>query len=323
MRSRFFWASWEPRFGFPVFTGIRAFVSFSIHPEYRPINYQKLFADTKNAFSTSPWFAAAFVKNILPVVLFCRNPQIHFRLILMTRQGKYLATHSLPGSYPPGGSIDVDVSGVLQGLGYPDGDYMAILVMSNGRHDGFRSSPGAYSMTYVGENTFSTYRTGGFTRILNDPRKKSHYGFRGINPTVVASSQTLSSLLLINHSSYPRYSATVVPTTILLRGDGETREASFGPIPPFGGVERTIEDLFGSDVVDFLRPFGGRGTTITTCPGVTLASLHLVRSRDGSSFSIEHSRPTHTYLRGVMRLDQKIGREAVAPDQRVRPLAHM
>ena len=57
-----------------------------------------------------------------------------------------------------------------------------------------------------------------------------------------------------------------------------------------------MEDLFGTDVVEFLRPTSGRATLITTCQGVTLASLHLLRARDGSSMAIEHSRPSHTYL---------------------------
>lgn len=105
----------------------------------------------------------------------------------------------------------------------------------------------------------------------------------------------MSSLLLINHSSNPLYDEAVTPRTLLIRSDGETREAEFGAIPPFGAVERSLSDLFGEDIDDFLEPSQGKATTITTCPGVTLASLHLIRSRGGDLISIEHSRPTHVY----------------------------
>jgi hypothetical protein len=133
--------------------------------------------------------------------------------------------------------------------------------------------------------------------VLNDPRKKkSHYGFRGINPKVVATKDRMSSVLLINHSSHPEYDATVTPTSLLIRPDGAQREATFGSIAPFGGVERSAAELFGDDVTEFLGPYNGLGTVITTCPGVTLASLHLMRSTRGHSMAIEHSRPTHVYL---------------------------
>lgn len=151
-------------------------------------------------------------------------------------------------------------------------------------------------MTYVGNGTYTTYRTGGFGRTLNDPKRKRHHGFRGINPKAIANDSHLSGILLINHSSDPMYNATVRPHSVLIRHDGATREASFGDIPPFGALERSLEDLFGEDVTGFLAPYGGRGTVISTCAGVTLASIHVMRARDGSSMSIEHSRPTHTYL---------------------------
>jgi hypothetical protein len=217
-------------------------------------------------------------------------------LIITTRDGRQIGNYRIPGSYPAGGSVDVDVAEVIRSLGHPEGDYLAIMVMSRGRTDYFRSSPGSYSMTYVGPRTFTTYRTGGFSRFLNEPDRKTHKGFRGINPKALADDRHLSGVLLINHSSSPRYNETVAPHSLLRRGDGAVRDAPFGSIPPFGAVERSLEDLFGRDVSEFLAPFGGKGTVITTCPGVTLASIHTMRARDGSSMAIEHSRPTHMYL---------------------------
>lgn len=292
------WRQWEPRFGFPIFKGARSLISFSIRPDFVSLELGKLKQEGKQALRNGVRPSIEFAKKAVPLILFARDSNVRFRIIFTTRDGCFLAMQKIPGSYPPGGSIDLDLTEMLGGLGLPDGDYMALMVMSKGRYDGVRSSPGSYSMTYRGVQSYSTYRTGGFARILNDPRKKSHYGFRGINPTVVSDNKKMSSLFLINHSSNPSYDETVMPMSLLLRADGKTREAVFGPIPPFGGVERTMEDLFGADVSDFLAPFDGKGTTITTCPGVTLASLHLIRARDNRSFSIEHSRPSHMYLLG-------------------------
>ena len=83
---------------------------------------------------------------------------------------------------------------------------------------------------------------------------------------------------------------------MLIRPDGEKRTANFGEIPPFGYLEKSIEELFGDDMISFLSSSNGLATTLTICPGVSLASIHLRRARDGSSFYIEHSRPSHTYL---------------------------
>ena len=185
---------------------------------------------------------------------------------------------------------------IIKELNLPDDDYMGILIMTRGRTDGFRSSPGSYSMTYYNDRVYTTYRTGGFARALNESKRKQHVGFRGINPKVIVNEKFSSSILLINHSSDPMYTGSANPKSVLIRPDGEKRYADFGKIPPFGGVEHSIEELFGSDVNDFLSAFGGLATTVTTCEGVSLASIHLRRARDGSSMSIEHSRPSHTYL---------------------------
>ncbi|MBL4889039.1 MAG: hypothetical protein JKX97_03320, partial [Candidatus Lindowbacteria bacterium] len=212
------------------------------------------------------------------------------------RDGRYLGSKNIPGEYPPGGAVDIDVDGIIGELDQPAGDYMAIIVLSSGVMNFFGGSPGAFSVTYVGEKTYTTYRTGGFTRTLNDPRKKKHYGFRGINPKIVVDDSFMSSILLINHSSYTGYEKEITPEAKLIREDGETREAKFGLIQPFGGLERNMEELFGTDVSDFLAPYKGRGTVITRATGATLAAIHLLRKTDGTSMAIEHSRPTHAYL---------------------------
>jgi hypothetical protein len=113
----------------------------------------------------------------------------------------------------------------------------------------------------------------------------------------------MSSLLLINHSSDPEYARTAHPTSVLVREDGEQLKGDFGEIPPLGAREMSISDIFGNEVFEFLKPFNGRATSITTCAGVTLASLHVQRSNDNrrTLLGIEHSRPAHMNLAGILQ----------------------
>jgi len=290
------WAWYEPRFGFPIFKGVRTFVSFSVRPDYQPLQLRRMHLGLVTAVRRGPFELIRFGRERLDLALFCRSRSLRFRLLLLTRCGRHLATHRYDDAVQPGGSIDVDVNAARKAHDLPDDDMMGILVMTNGRHDAFRSSPGSYSMTYVGDTTYSTYRTGGFARLLNERNRKKHHGFRGINPKIIVDNTYTSSILLINHSSDPAYDEAAMPNCVLLREDGQSIEAPFGTIPAFGGLERSMEDLFGESAQAFLAAADGRGTTVISCPGVTLASLHLVRRRDGASMAIEHSRPTHTYL---------------------------
>nr|GAJ36600.1 hypothetical protein BDOA9_0158170 [Bradyrhizobium sp. DOA9] len=65
----------------------------------------------------------------------------------------------------------------------------------------------------------------------------------------------------------------------------------------------SVVDMFGPRVFDFLKPFSGRGSTVTACAGVTLASLHLQRTNDNrrTLLGIEHSRPAHMNLAGILQ----------------------
>lgn len=290
------WRWFEPRFGFPIFKDIRTYVSFTVRPDFQPLQLRRMHQGLITAAKRGPRELLRFARERIDLAIHCRQRSVAFRLLLLRRDGGFLASHTFADVVPPGGSIDVDVDEVRKRYAIADDDMMGILVMSNGRHDAFRSSPGSYSMTYVGEKSYTTYRTGGFARLLNENGRKKHYGFRGINPKILVTADYSSSVLLINHSSDPCYAEVAKPRCVLLREDGESLEADFGDIPAFGGLERSMNDLFGAAVIDFLAPSQGRGTTIITCPGVTLASLHLLRRRDGTSMAIEHSRPTHTYL---------------------------
>jgi hypothetical protein len=229
--------------------------------------------------------------------------KLRFRLHILSRRGEYLTSYEIPSAFQPGASLEVDLPKLQADLKLPEDDYLVVAVMSRGRMDGNRSSPASFSMTYVDQDNVAIYRTGAFARPLNEGRLKSHVGFTGINPKVIATKDVVSGLMLINHSSDPEYAFAARPTSVLIREDGERLEDDFGEIPPLGAREMSVADIFGNKVFDFLKPFDGRGTTVTTCLGVTLASLHLQRSNDNrrTLLGIEHSRPAHMNLAGILQ----------------------
>jgi hypothetical protein len=298
------WKPYEPRFIFPTFSGLECRMGLSIPAWYRPVDIKylrSLIAGSlkKNFLQT--------LKDLVPELGslvasgFSRN--LRFKLHILSRNGNYLASYEFPSTYGPGASVDIELSKLLLDLKLPVDDYLAVAVMSRGRMDGHRSSPASFSMTYIDQDNIAIYRTGAFARALNEGRLKSHVGFTGINPKIIATKDIVSSLMLINHSSDPDYALTAYPNSVLIREDGAQLEGEFGEIPPLGAREMSVSDIFGNGVFDFLRPSGGRATTITTCMGITLASLHIQRSNDNrrTLLGIEHSRPAHMNLAGILQ----------------------
>jgi hypothetical protein len=298
------WKPHEPRFIFPTFSGLECRMGFSIPEWYRPIDIKylrSLVAGSlkKNFFET--------MKDLVPemgsLVASGVSKNLRFKLHILSRDGAYRASYELPSIYKPGASVEIELSQLLAKLNLPDEDYLVVAVMSRGRMDGYRSSPASFSMTYIDQDNVAIYRTGAFARPLNEGRLKSHTGFTGINPKIIATTDVVSSLMLMNHSSDPEYALTAQPASVLIREDGERLEGEFGEIPPLGAREMSVSDIFGNGIFDFLKPFGGRATTITTCVGITLGSLHLQRSNDNrrTLLGIEHSRPAHMNLAGIMQ----------------------
>jgi len=148
-------------------------------------------------------------------------------------------------------------------------------------------------MQYVNAKVVGGYRTGLFTRTLNPTSGKKHFAFTGINPQVMVHKDLVASVLLINHSSDPAYDRTVSPTIRLYRNSREYLEAPFGEIPSHGALERCVTKLF-PQAESYLSENQGRGLTVAHAPGVTLASLHLLRSPKGTTLGIDHSRPAYT-----------------------------
>lgn len=298
------WKPYEPRFMLPTFAGLECRLALSVPIWYRPLTLRYMrglvAGSLKKNFLES-------LKDLGPelasLVASGFSRKLRFRLHILSRDGDYLTSHEVSSTYGPRASFEIDLSRLLADLKLPDDDYLVVAVMSRGRMDGVRSSPASFSMTYVDQDNVAIYRTGAFARPLNEGRLKSHVGFTGINPKVIATKDVVSSLMLINHSSDPEYAFAASPKTVLIREDGERLEADFGDISPLGAREMSIADIFGNKVFDFLKPFGGRGTTVTTCLGVTLASLHLQRSNDNrrTLLGIEHSRPAHMNLAGILQ----------------------
>ena len=81
--------------------------------------------------------------------------------------------------------------------------------------------------------------------------------------------------------------------TMTVRTPTEYQEARFGDIAPHGALERSVPDLFPR-AGEFLAAHHGYGYTVAQGPGVSLASIHIIRSRDDRSLALEHSRPAHT-----------------------------
>lgn len=218
------------------------------------------------------------------------------RGVLTTRQGEFIREFPELGVWRAGQSFEINVNKMLADYGLPLKDAMFMLIMNLGDHPEALSDINIFSMSYEDDHFYTTYRTGAFARTLNDFSKKKHAGFMSVNPKIIVNQSHVSSLLFINHSSDPAYADMVCPTIKLYRSDGESLEKEFGPISAFGCVERSMEDIFGMSVREFLAPAGGLGTTVSTVRGYTLAGISVLRSRDGRSMSIEHTRPTQSYL---------------------------
>jgi hypothetical protein len=281
------WASYEPRAVVPVFADARTFLDFSVQPTLAP---------RARSYAEPLYWALKKKKKPLAAAidywnLALRRP-LAFRAILVSRHGHYLAQWPLAKGLRVGDFFSTDVSALAESSGIAAQDALLIVVANRGRTDLWSSSPGSLNVRYVGERTLCGFRTGLFARTLNPVQGAAHFGFTGLNPQVRIDGSMVPSVLLMNHSSEPEYDRTVSPTIRLHRSHDEFLEAPFGTIAPHGALERAVADLF-PDAQSFLGA-EGRGYTIAHNKGASLASLHVIRARDGSSMALDHSRPAHT-----------------------------
>jgi len=284
------WTEDEPRFAFPFFADRDNRLSYALGFDLvgtRAQTLRKLASAVKRRQGIR-WYALRDLVRTEP-------PVVQIRGSFLSRAGELLGELGGLAELRPGASFDININEQLRACDLELEDGMVLIIMSRGRRDAFDSSPGSFSMTYESADSYTCYRTGAFGRILNDARVKRHGRFMSVNPKVIVDDTHTSSVFLINHSSWPGYDETVVPSVDLVHPDGRFLSASFGPVPPFGGVERGVEELF-PDAREFLRSSRGLGMTVTRMEGASLAGLSLTRSRDGRTMAIEHTRPTQAYL---------------------------
>lgn len=286
------WQENEPRFGFPVFQNCTNRVSQAVRLDFCRFSWKKA---VKQSLQQLKQTRVPSPSMLLPL-LTRKHGTMRVRGALTTRSGEFVKDFGHLGEWSAGQAFELNVNELMAAHRIPMMDAMFMLIMNLGDHAEALSDANIFSMSYEGERFFTNYRTGAFARTLNDFAKKKHAGFMSVNPKVIVNETYVSSLLFINHSSTPLYDDTVYPYIRLYRPDGASLDAEFGPVPAFGGVERSVEAIFGSDVRAYLHATGGVATTVTRVKGYTLAGISILRSRDGRSMSIEHTRPTQSYL---------------------------
>jgi hypothetical protein len=286
------WKEHEPRFGFPVFGDCVNKVSQAVRLDFCRFSWKKAVKSSLGRLKAgrlpSPGMFAPLLHG--------GYGGMRVRGVLTTRQGEFIRDFGELGTWSAGQAFEINVNETVAAHALPMRDAMFMLIMNLGDRTEALSDINIFSMSYESDHFYTNYRTGAFARTLNDFSKKKHAGFMSVNPKIIVNDTHVSSLLFINHSSSPEYADSVSPVVRLYRSDGESLEREFGPIPAFGCVERSMEDIFGSQVRDFLASARGLGTTVSTVKGYTLAGISLLRSRDGRSMSIEHTRPTQSYL---------------------------
>lgn len=286
------WNDNEPRFGFPVFAECINRVSQAVRIDFCRFNWKKA---VKQSLTAIKQRRVVDPRIFLPLIT-KNTSAMTVRGVLATQRGEFVEDFGALGKWSAGQAFEINVNELLASRGLPITNATFLLIMNLGEHAEALSDINIFSMSYEGKSFFANYRTGAFARTLNDFAKKKHAGFMSVNPKVIVNDRFISSLLFINHSSNLSYNDAVSPHVRIYRQDGRHMDAEFGPVPAFGWVERSIEEIFGKEAGDFLKPSGGLGTTISRVKGYTLAGISILRSRDGKSMSIEHTRPTQSYL---------------------------
>jgi hypothetical protein len=288
MLSKDYWNQWEPRVIFPVFADTENVFDFVVQEKLNG-NGLKDYLKPIYHFLKSQKTFSLMIRNVFWVLT---NAKIKFRYAYLNRDGQLIKEWSDTTSYGYGDVFSINLNKILsaENVELADGEFL--LIASRGRLDKHSSSPGNVTARYIQNSKISGYRTGLFSRFLNSSTK-GHFGFTGLNPKVRIDTRYEASLLLINHSSDPEYSLTAEPMVYLYRNESEFLEAPFGAIPPLGIREKKLTDLF-PNCQAFLSSTGGLGYTVTKVKGITLASLHMMRSQQtGGLLAIEHSRPAH------------------------------
>jgi len=225
-----------------------------------------------------------------------RGIQLNFRGAFFDREGRLIVR--IPPfarvQYRQGFDVSINVLLADADVALQDGQFLLIADRGVKLDGGY--SIGTVAAAYSNNSGFTCYRNAAFARPINEFRDHRPVGFRSIAPHMMISDEIDTSAYFFNFSSDAHYDFTANPAVTLLRDDGKTLEARFGVIPPFGARERSLSEIFGERVRDFLGGDGTYGTLIAEQEGVTIGSAHIIRNRRTNTMGIEHTRPTHMYV---------------------------
>jgi hypothetical protein len=277
------WKPWQPRVAFPAFAGSLNVFEFTIQDSLEKLTFKQ--------FLTPAYAASKKVKSWSHALndykgLILRQG-ISFQVFRLSAGGVFQEKLFQSKEIGIGESFTF-----RHDLREMKENEMILFVASRGRADKMSSSPGNMTVRYTNPQAVCGYRTGFFARPLNSG--KGHFGYTGLNPALSYNPQIQSGNLLINHSSEPSYNQSVNPKIRLHRSKEEYVEASFGEIQPHGFREVNLQSLFPE--FEKWKSESPNLWTVSECKGVTLASFHTYRNREGNLLAIEHSRPSHTQV---------------------------
>lgn len=287
------WKSYEPRLHIPVLKGYDTIIDIAC---YEAFNKKRTVRDLAKIFYYYFKKIKSFSETCALFKSWLLMSPTRYRCILFDSNHESQGTVDLK-DYQMRDSLIFEVKKVFPKVIF-DRDYSLVLVASRGRIDRWSSSAGNISVKYFNQDHLFGYRTGFFARNLN--HAKGHFGFTGINPSVLITSDLGSKLLFMNHSSNPDYDVTIEPQITLKNVNNETLTRSFGKIPPHFFRTMDVEDIF-PEAQEFLKAGQGSGVTITELKGYSVASYHFNYNKKTGSYAVDHSRPSHANVIDYMR----------------------
>ena len=286
----------EPRNVFPFFK------DFNNH-----INYVFRENVSQNTIAVSKYIAKRFIRGrdltesnkLFRRILLdsFRGIEINFRGAFLNNDGQLICLFPNICKVKYGQGFDISINELLikKNIDLQNGQFLLIA------DRGLKLVPQSYttgtiSAVYMNQHSYTCYRNGIFARSVNDFNHHRPKGFRSIAPHMFANNEVEASAYFFNFSSDLKYSETVNPKVKIYNSENKFLEGEFGEIKAFGAMEKSLTDIFGIKIIDFLATGNGNGTLIAEEPGHTLGSIHLLKNKYTKSMSMEHTRPTHMYV---------------------------
>ncbi len=284
----------EPRNVYPVFAECQNRLSYIFRDIYVAKPHQALRFATKSVIERDKRASIPFLSRVLLDSL--RGIRMRFRGAYLDRDGHLICEFPELAEVSYRQSFDLSVNDLLREKGIPVQDGQFLMIADRGLKLDSGLSTGTLTATYINNKTFTCYRNAIFARPVNDFAHHKPRGFRSIAPHMFVSGELDSYAFFCNFSSDAAYDRVANPKVRLYRDEKEFLEGNFGNIPAFGAAERSMRQLFGDEVEEFLKSSDGCGTLVAEEASLTLSSIHLIRNRRAGTMSIEHTRPTHMYV---------------------------